>query len=821
VEDGIYRLTKSWLELPAQGVDVSGFDLSEVRIYNLGQEIAIHVYDENGDDQFDPEDYIDFYGRAVEESYAQYATDNVYWLALEGGAGAPKRMAAIDGTPGAGGDPGTHVTTVHHEQDEDYVGLAPGGDSLDRWFFSSFVLGDGFQGGGGPVDFILTLPGVAGQGGLKISMWGFYDTDHEVDVFANGTYVGTYNWSGIAFHQVTIDPVNLLPGDNTVTMQCNSGTDGIIVDWFEVVYPRDFAAESDSLQFSHQEGYRYQISGFSGSELLAFDITSPADAKRVINYQVTGTGPYTLDFEPQDGGGTKTYLALSSAAVKTPTTVSEDISANLADVSNGADYIVITHRNLGWDGSGAIQQWLSDLTALRQAQGLRVTVVEVEDIYDEFSYGLVTPAAIRDFLAFAYENWSRPAPQYVLLIGDSTYDSKDNLGLGTTNLVPTYLTFTQYMGETVTDEWFARVSGDDALPDLYVGRLPATSANEASVMVNKIISYEAALNTKTWEKNVLLIADNRIEDYEALFEIMNDDAAQMIPTGLTPPFKGYLNDYLAAGDLNDDIKDEINAGALLVNYSGHATIQIWANEGIFDNADVADLTNDGMFPFVVSMSCLNGYFAYPEAWNFPSLAEALLRSSGIGAAAAFMPTGMTPPEGQHILDTALFDAIFTEDIRALGPAISAAKQTLLANGGLDYEEISTTFLLFGDPAMTLKVPLPHRPEGLRAQGNGNAVDLSWNQATDCNSGAVSGYNLYRSTTPGGTYTQVNTSLITDNQYDDTSVAAGTTYYYVVTSVDADGDESAQSQEASAGMQSANSSGGGGGGGCFVNSVAAE
>ena len=73
VEDGIYRLNKIWLE--AQGVDVSGFDLSEVRIYHLGQEIAIYVYDENGDDQLDPEDYIYFYARAVEESYAKYTTD--------------------------------------------------------------------------------------------------------------------------------------------------------------------------------------------------------------------------------------------------------------------------------------------------------------------------------------------------------------------------------------------------------------------------------------------------------------------------------------------------------------------------------------------------------------------------------------------------------------------------------------------------------------------------------------------------------------------------------------------------------------------------
>jgi hypothetical protein len=269
----------------------------------------------------------------------------------------------------------------------------------------------------------------------------------------------------------------------------------------------------------------------------------------------------------------------------------------------------------------------------------------------------------------------------------------------------------------------------------------------------------------------------------------------------------------------------------MVNYSGHSSVQILANPIIFNNSDVDDdLTNSiryiegdlsAPYPLFVGMGCLSGNFVFPEGWNFPSLAEALLRAEDKGAVAALMSTGQTTTEGQHILDTALFDAIFNQDVRVLGQAVSSAKQTLLANGGSTYEDIYVTFLLFGDPAMTLKVPLPQRPQGLRAQGNGNAVDLTWDEATDCNDGAVAGYNLYRSTTPGGTYTQVNTSLITDNQYDDISVVAGTTYYYVVTSVDADGDESAQSQEANGGTQSANSETSGGGGGCFIDSGKAK
>ncbi len=348
-------------------------------------------------------------------------------------------------------------------------------------------------------------------------------------------------------------------------------------------------------------------------------------------------------------------------------------------------------------------------------------------------------------------------------------------------------------------------------------------------MVNKILAYEGSLNTKSWEKNVLLLADDQRDgpeyEYEAIFETMNNDAAALIPTAMNDPVTGYLNDYFDADNLKAEIIAQINSGTLMVNYSGHSSIQRLADPNIFKlntPEDVATLTNSGRYPLFVGMGCLSGHFVYPEDWNYPSLAEALLRAEDKGAAAALMSTGLTTTEGQHILNTALFDAIFNQDVRVLGQAVSSAKQTLLANGGSLYDEVNETFLLFGDPAMTLKVPLPQRPQGLRAQGNGNAVDLSWDEATDCNGEDVAGYNLYRSTTPGGTYTQVNTSLITDNQYDDISVAAGTTYYYVVTSVDADDDESAQSQEASGGTQSANSeTSGGGGGGCFIDSVKAK
>jgi hypothetical protein len=265
--------------------------------------------------------------------------------------------------------------------------------------------------------------------------------------------------------------------------------------------------------------------------------------------------------------------------------------------------------------------------------------------------------------------------------------------------------------------------------------------------------------------------------------------------------KAYLADYLLASDLTTDVTNWINDGALIVNYSGHASLQQWAAESVFVNADVNTLTNTDKYPFVISMSCLTGYFGYLDAFlgPEPSLAEALLQPANKGAVAALMPTGMTTTAGQQILNNAIFEALFVNDMRQLGPAIATAKQTLLANGDAYFEQVSQTFLLFGDPALTLKIPLPRMPSGVAAYRENNNVRISWNAALDSNGNAVAGYNIYRASSPAGPYSKVNTELVTGIEFVDTQEEVGIEEagesggsYYGVTAVDSFGDESAQS-----------------------------
>ena len=840
--EGIYQVTRDWLT--AQGIgsaEIDAIDLSRVQLFNLGTEQAIHVYDANANNRLDAGDYIRFYAAAVPAAYAKYARYNVSWL-VDAGSPSPLRMASLDGASAGGPLALSHTCTVHHELDQVYLQSAVGADGMERWIFSQVAMGSGFYGGGAAVDFSLPLPGALAGGDLTIRMYSPYAMEHAAAVSVNGAGIGSALWSGIGWSEAGFAGVSLLDGANTVSLRCEGALDKTAVDWFAVTYERAFEADSDSLTFSHAGGYRYRIDGFSSEDAQLYDITDPAAVARVVNGTFSGSGPFTLEVEPSEASGSHTYLAAASAALRVPLALARGSASNLGSPDNAADWILITHRLLGWEADGVRKGWVRDLVRLREGQGLRTVVVDVAEIFDEFGYGLPTPQAIKDFLTYAYESWQRPAPSYVLLVGDTTYDYKDNWNLGTVNYMPGYLIHTEHLGETISDDWYVQVSGEDALPDMAIGRLPAAAAAQAADMVAKIVAYETLRNSKSWERSVLLVADNQSagEEWESVFETMGEDAAALLPAGMSAPQRFYLREYqqelLSTADLTADLIHAVDAGGLILHYSGHAGLNIWASEQIIDNRggnyrqDLTGLANSGRFPFVINMSCLAGYFIYPYSGSgWQSLAEGFMLPADRGAVAALMPTGLTSTSGQHVLSNALYETVFVEDRRVLGDAVLQAKRELLANGGEGYADTSATFLFFGDPATRLKVPLPRRPKGLAAVQAGTSVNLSWSPAVDCDFNPVAGYRLYRRVTGATAFTRLSTALITAPEYADHAIGAAAlsssavTFEYMVSAVDADGGESVTSAPAAITLSAAGSGSGSGRGGwakgCLISSAA--
>jgi hypothetical protein len=719
-EDGLYRLTPA--QLRNAGLDPTGIDPRTIKITHRDREIPIYVHGEE-DGVFDVEDYIEFYGMAMTGSFT---VRNVYWLTTGGANGM--RMAERDGSlAGVHPTPSWFYATLHAEEDHVYWQNPPNGAGQDHWFWRgpleaptaitlTFDLRNiateevGLDLGGlhssqriWSSEIPHRPPRSAPEGRdatLRVALRGKTDDyavnpDHHTRVALNGVEISEALWDGQieVQHRATVPQSVLAEGTNTLTAESVGDTgaaaDSIYLNWFEVDYWDTFVAESDRLAFWQQGNgtYQFVVTGFSEDDISIFDISDPANVVRVVNPLIEAAdGTYTVRFQDTIEGQAR-YLVLTSAQRKTPAAMIVDQPSDLTSPTNAADYVIITHDDF--------YESILSLASHRQGQGLQVKTVRVTDIYDEFNYGVFDPQAIRDFLSHAYHHWA-VAPLYILLVGDANLDFKDNFGTGRLNYVPTHIFETWPIGETPNDNWFACVSGDDILPDMFIGRISAQRPEDVDAVVEKIINYKQSPPPGGWKQSTLFVADDDQTDFETISEHL----IALLPDGYRAQ-RVYAREYQSPADPTADIVRHINDGALLVNYVGHGFTGrwgTWSGGRLFDRSHIASLNNGGKLPFLATATCLNGFFPHPlEDY---SLAEEFLRVNGKGAIAAWSPTGLGFPSQHQLLFGELFTAIFEGDNRLLGPATTAAKISAYAqNSGLG--ELVETFVLFGDPALEL------------------------------------------------------------------------------------------------------------------------
>jgi len=693
-ENGIYHLT--YQNLIDAGLTLSGINPQTFKLYNKGEELPIYVYGE-GDGVFNDTDYIEFYG---EKENTRYTYNNVYWLSWGNGIG--KRMA--DKTSSGGITPTAFLYTNHYERNEYYWSEFQG--VADPWYFNAPIKA------GENREFTFNLDDVANpadNGVLSVNCKGYNthknaDLTYHIKIYLNNYLVNDVTWQGEPSYTASIDIPSywLLDGTNTVKIEHilydpDYPNSWVFVDWIDTSYWRKFQAKGDYLQVSGAGvgDYTYVLGNFTQPDVRAYDITDPKDVKRITNVNVESEGAtYKATFN--DNSTANAALAVvSGAGVKSPSGIAIDEVSHLRDTSNQADYIIITHDDF--------YNQILPLAQHRQSQGLTVKVARLSDVYDEFNYGIPSPYAIKYFLSYAYANWQKPAPTYVLLVGDATYDYRDDEGTGFTNYLPTYLVYNAGFGETASDSWFVCFdSEEDVYPEMLIGRFPAKTGAEVTNMVNKTISYEAIDIDEPWTKKVLFVSDNT-----GTFEAISDNLANSLSAAYTP-VKLYLSSYSNPLNCRQDIIIKINQGALMVNYTGHGGVQIWADEQIFRNEDISSLTNQNKYPFIVTLNCVNGYFTTPR--YFECLAEELMRPENKGAVAVFAPSGISLPTHQAILAEGLYDSLFKQKERILGSAIARAKLYLFQEAGSFVPDVLETFNLFGDPALVLRKEAVLPPE---------------------------------------------------------------------------------------------------------------
>lgn len=686
--DGIQLVT--YQNLADAGFNLGG-DPRTLRVYCRGREIAVRVEGEE-DGIWNPGDYLAFYGEGDTGFYTQTKT---YWLYQTSGTGRRMEQTAADrcGRPSRQESFPDHLHLEERIAYQPYLNVGAGNDCW-FWDFAGYTYGTNYN---SIIQF--TLDGVSGRKGsasLSARYFGYtsypeYNPDHHTRVYLNGQPVGDFTWDGEVFYnfQTDIPQHLLLEGVNTIT---TSGVNDlglpitgefIFIDYYDLVYFRDYQSVEDRLVFAASGKGDYRVSGFSGPDVDLYRITDPAAPRRLTGFTVQTGGDYTLDFRKPEAGEERYWAGRRGAAGNPPL-----VRNNPSDLVSprAVDYIIVTHP----DFRAAVQP----LGDFRRAEGLEVEFFDINDLYGAFGFGDFTPEAIQRFLQYAYTEWSAlTRPRYALLVGDGNYDYRNYRGSSPPNYVPPYMIVDPYM-ETAADNWYACLVGDDRVPDIDLGRLSVSTAAQAADLAGKIIGYELATDGLPWQRQVLMVADNPdpgAGDFPA-------DSDWLIANYLPPAFTAQTAYLPALGVVatRTAIINGINSGKLLVNYIGHGSATAWSSPSIFQVNSIASLNNSDRLNLLVTPTCLNGYWCDVSA---SCLAEAMTRAAGKGSVAAISPSGLSLNSPARQLAGFLFEELLTEG-RPAGAALTQAKARLA--GLTPWLYMLDIFTLFGDPALELK-----------------------------------------------------------------------------------------------------------------------
>jgi len=662
--EGWYRLTQP--QLLAAGLSPN-VDPRLLQLYANGVEQPMIVPGQ-ADGKLDPQDTVEFYGYPLNTTWSG---TQVYWLVA--GSTKGKRVRIEDLRTETATGPASFPATVEWNPRTVYFAALLNGDA-DNFFGP--VLGSGSL-----VTNSFTITNLdttaATNAQLEVSLQGVSSGAHVVGVQLNSYQAGTVKFSNqeVGVAKLAL-PISVLQqgSTNVLTLTVEGGQQDIsVVNTVQLAYPHTYTADGDYLRLTATSGLKQTIGGFSNSDIRVVDITNPGAVSALRRTIVRQGTSYAASFVPQ-GPGTRTLLAFTSAESSHPASLVSNNPSSWHTAQAGADVVIISHADF--------LSSLGPLQMLRRNQGHTVATVNVQDLYDEFNFGVKSPYALKTFLQVAKAQWSLK-PHFVLLVGDATLDPRNYLGVGEDDFVPTYLIDTQLL-ETASDDWFADFDLD-GLPELAVGRLPVRTASDASMLANRIVSYETS-SSGAWTHQMLLVAG--VDDATDPFTSYIAAVQALIPGTQTVSVISQGNDANA----HSDLVTALNAGQSLVNFAGHGSDEVWA-DGLLSSSDVGLLTNGSQTPFLISMTCLNGYFQ--DVYTV-SLAKSIVLAPSGGAVAAWASSGLTDSAGQSTLNQAMVSALYGGQSLTIGEAAAAAKKAV---SNLD---IRRTWILLGDPATKLQ-----------------------------------------------------------------------------------------------------------------------
>lgn len=513
--------------------------------------------------------------------------------------------------------------------------------------------------------------------------------------------------------------VNKEIGDETIVTLVHSATDALhngYLDYIVLNYTRKLALRGSFTNFR----------GSLSSGVSLYKIESATNNTKVWSV----TEPHNIAEIPSSLDGN--ILSVVAPALYNEEFVAVDVKGSFPSVQmvkevdnqnlhslESADMIIIVPSN---------GKFLSAAERLAEAHRtydkLSVSVVTAEQVYNEFSSGTPDATAYRRLMKMLYDRAASPdeAPKYLLLFGDGVSDnrlityptlSQDDLLLcyeseNSVNAVYSYVLedYYGYLDDSEGGEYLR------AKVDIGVGRIPARTINEANGVVNKIISYIENRSAGAWQNVVTMLGDDgdpkipnqHMIDAEAVASYIEANNRSFMVERIY--WDEYPMEVLATGNryplVNQAIKNRIEKGTLLVNYSGHGGPHLLSHEMSWTSDDMEQLSSP-IAPFWVTASCDIAPFDIGDG----SIGEIGILNPN-GAAIGLLTTTRTVLQTYNaIINQAFMKHLFTADANGKYPAVGDALRMAKCSVITDWTDVSVNklqYVLLGDPALRLKMP---------------------------------------------------------------------------------------------------------------------
>lgn len=775
--EGIYRIDRDFLSaLPDLGLSPDNIEPNDVRVYGNGGQplpalngaprpadlVENPVFVQGGGDgAFNAGDYVLFYAapprgwvqrlvtsggvtRAVWEHYVNpFSNENYYFIKIGGGASQRVGDPVYPDFPDA--RPLTQVTGRYVRDLEEFLWSKENPSGLD-WMSRTIRPGSSRA-----VLENVVLPGLAGG-----------EVRYEARVAIRSNPVATVQFTsggGVigqaralrATSSATEAPVAYASeytfvqtvgagAPLNVSMQFapqTSGSPEAALDWLRVFYPQALRAAGDTLRFATPLGeagrFDFALTGFS-REPHVWDVTEPGAIRR-LGVRRSGDA-YHVQVEVPEGGQPRELIAFVDTWAQRPATagVQRVTNQNLHGIETYPDFVIVTPE--------AFRQSADELAAYRRQQGLDVLVVDINQIYNEFSGGLRDMRAVRDYFKFLYDRADDEARlfRYALLFGDGHFNFR-NLGDATQqatfdNWIPPFQTDDSLDPDAsyTSDDYFGLLDDDEGIwrygghtdpgtehVDIGIGRFPVQTAEEAATIVRKIKHYENPATYGAWRTRYTFVADDGYNGLSATLETQPDlhtqnaDVVANLVRQRYPSLnlkkiyaisydRTFLNGWKIPG-AKRDVLAAIEEGTLVFNYSGHGGEDGLAQEEIFTREDAIALNNLDRMPVFVTATCSFGWW---DLGREQSAAEVLFLNPNGGAIALLTTVRLVYTsaslESLNVgLNRALNQYLFMRDEDGrplrLGDALRLTKNTTAGS-----QHNNRKFNLLGDPTMRVGLP---------------------------------------------------------------------------------------------------------------------